>query len=261
MPDYSRYVALGDSQTEGVGDGDDLTGLRGWADRLAEHLAAANPGLTYANLAVRGLRARQIRDTQLDIALALRPDVATVMAGMNDLIRPSYDAATVSTDLEAMFAALTGSGAVVATCTFPDIGVIAPVARPLRARVVDLNERILRLAQAYGVRVVRPDLHPVTTDPRIWAVDRLHASPLGHERIAAGMAQALGVPGFDDAWTTALPPLGRPPVLSRAINESRWLATFLAPWVARRVRGRSSADGRMAKRPALLPMTGDRFVG
>lgn len=54
MTPYHRYVAIGDSQTEGVGDGDDRVGLRGWADRLAERLAAANPGLEYANLAVRG---------------------------------------------------------------------------------------------------------------------------------------------------------------------------------------------------------------
>lgn len=83
------YVALGDSQTEGVGDGDDVTGLRGWADRLAEHMARHNPGLVYANLAVRGRLAGQAHAEQLAPALALRPDVATVVAGVNDLLRPA----------------------------------------------------------------------------------------------------------------------------------------------------------------------------
>ncbi|MBI0296471.1 SGNH/GDSL hydrolase family protein, partial [Streptomyces sp. PRKS01-29] len=89
---YSRYVALGDSQTEGLGDGDDTTGLRGFADRLAEHLALGNPHFTYANLAVRGRLAAQVHAEQLAPALALRPDLATVVAGVNDFLRPRFDA-------------------------------------------------------------------------------------------------------------------------------------------------------------------------
>ncbi|MGW3402537.1 SGNH/GDSL hydrolase family protein, partial [Streptomyces zhihengii] len=114
---YLRYVALGDSQTEGLGDGDDTVGLRGWADRLAERLAEQNPGVRYANLAVRGRLAGQVRAEQLEPALALRPDLATVVAGVNDLLRPAFDADEVAGHLEAMFAALTGAGARVATLT------------------------------------------------------------------------------------------------------------------------------------------------
>ncbi len=40
---YLRYVAVGDSQTEGLLDGDEHTGYRGWADRLAELLAVHHP--------------------------------------------------------------------------------------------------------------------------------------------------------------------------------------------------------------------------
>lgn len=94
---YSRYVALGDSQTEGLGDGDDATGLRGFADRLAEHLAHGNPGLSYANLAVRGRLATQVHSEQLAPALALRPDLATVVAGVNDLLRPASTPTTSPT--------------------------------------------------------------------------------------------------------------------------------------------------------------------
>ncbi len=117
---FSRYVALGDSQTEGVGDGDDVTGLRGWADRLAEHMARHHSGLLYANLAVRGRLAGQVHAEQLAPALALRPDLATVVAGVNDLLRPRFDADEVAGHLEAMFAALTARGTRVATLTFPD---------------------------------------------------------------------------------------------------------------------------------------------
>lgn len=254
-PLFTRYVALGDSQTEGLGDGDDTIGLRGWADRLAERLAELNPELGYANLAVRGRYAHQIRAEQLEPALRLKPDVATVVAGMNDLLRPSFDADAVATELDAMFAALTSAGSRVATVTFPDIGRIVPLARPLRGRVVALNERILELSRAYDVAVLDAFEHPVTCDPRLWSSDRLHASPLGHERIAAGMADALGLPGSSRAWSEPLPALAGPNPLALARTELTWFAGFFGPWIVRRLRGRSSGDGRVAKRPELAPVS------
>ncbi|MFS8202063.1 SGNH/GDSL hydrolase family protein [Streptomyces sp. CWNU-52B] len=253
---YLRYVALGDSQTEGLGDGDDVRGLRGCADRLAEDLATRQPDLRYANLAVRGRLAGQVRAEQLAPALALRPDLATVVAGMNDLLRPRFDADEVGAHLEAMFAALTARGARVATVTFPDIARIAPLARPLGPRVLALNDRIRQAAARHGVAVAELSRHPVVTDPRLWSTDRLHASPLGHARIAAAVAHALGLPGSDDGWTHPLPTDPAPPSGLRAVaGELRWAGSFLGPWLVRRVRGRSSGDGREAKRPALLPMT------
>ncbi|MGD3108729.1 SGNH/GDSL hydrolase family protein [Streptomyces sp. YGL11-2] len=253
-PRYARYVALGDSQTEGLGDGDDTAGLRGWADRLAEHLAPHNPGLRYANLAVRGCLARHVHTEQLAPALALRPDLATVVAGVNDLLRPRFDADEVAGHLEAMFAALTAQGARVATLTFPDIARITPLARPLSRRVSTLNDRIRQAARRHGVTVAETSHHPVVTDPRLWSPDRLHASPLGHQRIAAAVAHALALPGSDDTWTHPLPPLATPAPTgwNAAVAELRWAAAFLGPWLGRRLRGRSSGDGHTAKRPHLL---------
>lgn len=253
---YARYVALGDSQTEGLCDGDEP--YRGWADRLAEHLAAAGPGLRYANLAVRGRLAAQIRAEQLEPALALEPDLATVVAGMNDMLRPKFDAARVADELEAMFAALTGAGAAVATMTFPNIARIVPITRPLLPRVLELNERITAAAARHGVTVFDTFSYDVTTDARLWHTDRLHANPLGHELIAAGMAHTLGLPGSSAAWSEPLPALPRPGRLQSAKAEAVWLATFLGPWIGRRLRGRSSGDGRAAKRPELTPLEAAR---
>ncbi|MFF8844266.1 SGNH/GDSL hydrolase family protein [Streptomyces sp. NPDC015127] len=255
-PRVLRYVALGDSQTEGLGDSDDTGGLRGWADRLAEHLAQHNPALTYANLAVRGRLARQVRAEQLAPALALRADLATVVAGVNDLLRPRFDADEVAGHLESMFAALTAQGARVATFTFPDVARITPLARPLSSRVTALNDRIRHAARRHGVTVAETGHHPVVTDPRLWSPDRLHASPLGHERIAAAMAHALVLPGSDGTWTHPLPPPETPwPTGWNATTaELRWAAVFLGPWLTRRLRGRSSGDARSAKRPHLLPV-------
>ncbi|KQV04754.1 MULTISPECIES: SGNH/GDSL hydrolase family protein [unclassified Kitasatospora] len=251
---YLRYVALGDSQTEGVGDGDDTVGLRGWADRLAEQLAAADPAVQYANLAVRGRLAGQVRAEQLGPALALRPDLATVVAGVNDLLRPGFDPARVAGELEEMFAALTGAGAQVATVTFPDVGRIVRLAKPLRPRVLELNDHIRAAAARHGVVVAETALPEASTDPRMWSTDRLHASPLGHQRIADAVADALGLPGSDDGWTRGLPPQPVPGALRATAAELRWAGAFLGPWLARRIRGRSSGDGRTARRPALLPV-------
>ncbi|MEV4083431.1 SGNH/GDSL hydrolase family protein, partial [Nonomuraea fuscirosea] len=230
-----------------------VNGHRGWADRLAEHLARANPGLRYANLAVRGRVAAQIRAEQLDAALALRPDLVTVMAGMNDIIRPGFDAAAVAGVVEEMFAALTGAGAHVVSVTFPDIAKIAPMARPLRPRVLDLNDRIRAAAARHGVALVDTFAMEFVTDARMWSVDRLHASPAGHARIAAAMAHALGLAGSDDSWMLPFPTLPPAARWRVAAGEVRWFATFAGPWMARRLRGRSSGDGRTAKRPDLTP--------
>ncbi|TCP57512.1 lysophospholipase L1-like esterase [Tamaricihabitans halophyticus] len=251
---FSRYVALGDSQTEGLNDGDDSIGYRGWADRLAEQLSQHNPDFQYANLAVRGKLAGQIRQGQLDRAVALRPDLATVVGGMNDLLRRRFDAEQVVAELSAMFAALTGIGARVVTLTYPDIGKIVPIARPLLPRVIELNARIAAAAQSYGVAVVDTFSHPITTDARIWSADRLHANPLGHARIAAAMAHALELPDSDASWTEPLPPLPPPNRWQAARAELRWVGAFAGPWLGRRIRGRSSGDGRAAKRPELRPL-------
>jgi lysophospholipase L1-like esterase len=253
MPEqqYHRYVAIGDSQTEGIGDGDDTTGYRGFADRLAARLAELNPDLLYANLAVRGKLAGEVHAEQLAPALELNPDLATVVAGLNDVLRPRFDIDAVAGHMEAMFASLTKAGATVVTVTYPNVAKIAPLARPLLPRVLALNARIREAASRHDVRVVEAFTAPVTTDARIWSEDRLHASPMGHQRIADSMAHVLSLPGADDSWTHPLPALPRPPRRTVISTELRWLSGFLGPWLSRRIRGVSSGTGRTAKRPEL----------
>ncbi|MFC6084472.1 SGNH/GDSL hydrolase family protein [Sphaerisporangium aureirubrum] len=254
---YLRYVAVGDSQTEGLNDGDETAGYRGWADRLAEMLAVGEPEFRYANLAIRGRVAARVRAEQTEAALAMEPDLVTVMAGMNDLIRPGFDARAVAAELEAMLAAFTASGARVVTFTYPDVGQIAPLVRRLRPRVLALNDHVRDAAHRHGALLVDTFPHQVTTDPRLWSPDRLHAAPLGHARIAAAVAHTLGLPGSDPTWSDPLPFLPPTPSWRRARAELTWAASFLGPWAVRRVRGRSSGDGRAPKRPALSPVLAD----
>lgn len=255
-----RFVAIGDSTTEGVGDPvdplrPDTSPLRGWADRLAERLAPLHPGLTYANLAVRGRKARQIREEQLAPALALRPDLIALTGGVNDLVRPKADLDLVLADLDAIQRAAGAAGATVLAFTLPDLSTFVPTARPVRGRLEAYNAGLHTLAHVHGSVLVDVAAHPASADPRLWAADRLHPNAEGHRRLAEAAAHALDVPGADDTWAIPLPPaqpLSRTRVVAR---ETVWTARFLVPWIGRRLRGTSSGDGRSAKRPELAPVS------
>nr|MBA3539915.1 SGNH/GDSL hydrolase family protein [Deltaproteobacteria bacterium] len=174
---FDRYVALGDSTTEGLDDPDGAGGYRGWATRLAERIATHQGALEYANLGIRGRCARQIKDEQLAPALALRPDLATVVAGMNDLLRGGFDARAIAADIGAMQRALVDRGCVVLTFTIPDISrrlAPAPLARILSLRTAALDDEIRRVSAASGAILLDLAVHDLARDPRVWSRDRLH---------------------------------------------------------------------------------------
>ena len=249
-----RYVAIGDSTVEGLEDPGPDGVYVGWADRLARHLSAVHPDLLYANLAVRGLTAAEVRATQLEPALALRPDVAVVVAGVNDVLRPRFDVAALREDLHAMHAALHGSGARVATFTMPDMSRVAPLARVLRGRIEALNEVTRETGARFGTAVADLAVEPLSGDPALWHDDRLHANSEGHRRVALALAEALGVDAGD--WRAPLPPAGADPgTVAVVVRETAWVASHLLPWLVRRALGREPAEEvRTCKRPALLPI-------
>jgi lysophospholipase L1-like esterase len=251
---FERYVALGDSTTEGLDDPDGAGGYRGWADRLAERIAAQQGALAYANLAVRGRCARQIKDEQLAPALALEPDLATVVAGMNDLLRAGFDARGVAAEIGAMQRGLIAQGCVVVTFTIPDISrrlAISPLAQLLSRRTLALDDEIRRVTAASGAVLFDVAAHALASDPRMWSRDRLHANTEGHARIAAGLAQALALPGADDAWLAPLPDPPPRGLRARVAEDLAWGRDYFVPWLWRRMQGRTTGDDRTAKRPAL----------
>jgi len=252
---FTRYVALGDSSTEGLEDPGSNGRHRGWADRLALHVAQSQgTPLLYANLAIRGRKTRHLVDEQLEPALAMRPDLATVFAGTNDIIRSNFNLDQVLSDLHTLHSALRGIGATVLTITMPDLGEVAPFAKRARPKLRSFNEGVRALCAETGALLLDVDRYPVASDPRLWHEDRLHANAEGHARIAAGLASVLGLPGFDDSWATPLPPQSAPSLASQTASELKWVAKYLTPWLMRRVLGRSSGDGVEAKRPQLMPI-------
>lgn len=253
MAQWSKYVAVGDSFTEGIGDPDDRVpgGYRGWADRVAEVLAAQNPEFGYANLAVRGRLIRPILQEQLEPAIALQPDLITMCAGGNDVIRPSSDPDDVGALFELGIQRLASTGATIVVFTGVDVG-FSPVFKRIRGKVAIYNENIRAIAQKYGALVADQWALDEVQDARLWTDDRLHMNPLGHRTVARMVLQTLGV-------ETDLQPAFPPPLELKSWRQERgedavWAKEYFGPWLKRRLTGQSSGDGVTAKRPTLMPV-------
>ncbi len=248
---YTRYVALGDSQTEGLWDGDDTIGLLGFADRLAAMIDSIYPGLHYANLAIRGKLIADVLNEQVPQALAMQPDLITVCAGMNDVIQPGRSFGRALTDLEYVYAALAESGATVVTTTFPNVAQFLPLGRLVSGRLARINKAINAAADRYEFRLV--DLYNAATmrDLDTWDIDRVHASPKGHIMFAEAAAEALNLPDSNHDWAEGSHNPTQLSFAAGAYGHLRWTQDSFIPWVWRRLRGRSSAAGRVPKRPRL----------
>jgi len=250
---YTRYVALGDSFTEGVGDPDPTrpNGLRGWADRLAEVLATKDADFRYANLAIRGRKLRAILDEQVDAAVALNPDLVTVYAGGNDLMRPSVDIDAMVGDYAEGIGKLAATGAHVLLWTGFDTGGSAIFGK-IRGRVAIYNELVRQVAEEHGATLVDFWRMREFRDWRLWDVDRLHMSSAGHERMAIAVLDVLGVEHTLNP--SPLPPRTELTKAQQRQADLDWAKSHAAPWVQRRLTGRSSGDDVSPRRPGLAPM-------
>ncbi|MEE1755448.1 SGNH/GDSL hydrolase family protein [Streptomyces sp. SP18CS02] len=247
---YTSLVAVGDSFTEGMSDLQPDGSYRGWADLLAARLAARAPGFRYANLAVRGKLIGQIVDEQVDVAAAMKADVVTLVGGLNDTLRPKCDMGRVRGLLEEAVERLAPSCRQLVLMRSP--GRDGPVMERFRPRMEELFAFVDELAGRHDALVV--DLYGarVLGDQRFWDVDRLHLTAEGHRRVAEAVWQALGLEAEDD-WRSPLPAAVRAGWASRRVADLRFAHRHLGPWIGRRLTGRSSGDGRPAKRPELLP--------
>jgi lysophospholipase L1-like esterase len=254
---WQRYIALGDSFTEGLADPDPARPVefRGWADRLADHLAAAAQGhdVEYANLAIRGRLVRQVLEEQLPVALAAEPDLVSLVAGGNDLLRPGGDPDALAALLEDAVGKLRAAGADVLLATGVDVRQ-TPIIRRIRGRVAVFNANLWSIAARTGAAVLDSWGAAWVYDFRLWDSDRIHMTDEGHRRTALAAATALGVPVEGTDWVTPLPPAPPRPLRTAVSEEVAWVRGFVAPWIARRLRGRSSGDGRVAKRPVPLAL-------
>lgn len=257
FPRWSRYVALGDSLTEGLGDTSRMPAgqCRGWADRLAQLLAHAGSAgrhpFRYANLAVRSTRVSDLVTDQVPRALALRPDLVSIFIGANDLVGRRPDAKALAEAVGSAVRALRAAGA--------DVLLVTPVlprrraAKLFAARFAAYASHLRLVAEQTGALLLDLDAHPLLTEPAMWASDRVHLRSAGHRHMAYCAAGLLGVPDAREleVLETSLHADDDPDATGAA-----WLLHDALPWVWRRVCGRRAGDGRSSKHQTYVRIDG-----
>jgi lysophospholipase L1-like esterase len=232
----TTFVALGDSTTLGIGDPvrrADGRGRawRGWAALLAEGLQ--DPSLHI--LASPGALMPDLETDQLPRALPLRPDVASVVVGVNDTLRSNFNPAVVASAAAQTVGALRAAGAQVLTMRMPDPGRMlrlpGSLARPLARRMHEVNAALDGVAERYGTLHYDAAGDSLINDPRMWAVDRLHPSERGHRLIACRYYDALAAAGVPVGVRPDPEPSNPPPT---KLAEIGWMATKGTAWVLRR---------------------------
>ena len=252
-----RIVSIGDSFTEGLGDEWPDGQERGWADRVAVGLAAEYPDqeVWYANLAIRGRLLAPIVTEQLDAALALDPPPThlTFCGGGNDMLRPGYSAQRMRTLASRVIDLCEAAGVQVIVLSGPNPSDLLPAARRIRSLGNSLTDIAESLAQdRQDVTFVDNFRDPEITRAPYWSADRLHLASLGHELVASRVLGAIGVATQPPVLTDADAPRGG------IVGQARYWRAYVLPWMWRRLRGRSSGDGREPKYPTWVRVGPER---
>jgi lysophospholipase L1-like esterase len=249
---YQRFIVCGDSYSEGMSDEVIAGKYRGWADRVADEMAKAHPGFTYVNLAIRGKLLGQVVEDQVPTALSFvtGPDtLVSFHAGANDALRPGYQADVAIALYKEAVRLIAKSGAQVMLFTvLENTGNKGRGALVWEKRFSEFNKGVREVGAEVGAIVVDANQERFFSDRRFLAFDRLHLNADGHDRCAQAVLEKLELP-FDPAWRTPLPPAKKTPwVVEKSVTVA-WFFVFALPWIIRRIRGRSSGDGRSAKYP------------
>lgn len=258
---WKRYVAIGDSLTEGLCDESRQKPgqVRGWADRLSMLLVQSRDRqgddrparLRYANLAVRSRTVADVLERQIPHALALRADLITVLIGADDLSCRRPQPAQIADRLRGGVLRLKESGAEVLIVT-PFIAPW-PLLRVLNRRTIRLATELHRIADETGALLLDFTQDPDRIDERMWATDRVHLSSYGHRVLSYRAAAMLGIPGASELGVLdALMHDDAPETRIDRISTPAWIWTHVRPWAGRRARGRTAGDGRSPKQARLI---------
>jgi acyl-CoA thioesterase I len=194
-----RYVAIGASDTVGLGATDPATGS--WPARVAKLLP---PGSAFVNVGVSGSIALQARTAQLPGALAQKPTVVSIWLAVNDM-NATIEPASFANDLGAIVDALvSGTDAKIFVGNVPDLRPVPAYKDADKAALFKLitayNGAIATIAARYPGRVVGVDLFTGSADlvsTITVSGDGFHPSDAGYQLIADRFVDAMkanGVP-------------------------------------------------------------------
>ena len=247
---FDRFIALGDSMTEGMTDEIIDGNYRGWADRVADVLATESSDFTYLNFAIRGKLLKQVVEEQIPKASKYIDGKNTLVsfhAGANDVLRPNYKPEISLPQYERGVKALTDAGATVIVFTVVDkVDGKGKTADLWHQRFSAFNENVRAVAKKYPVILFEAKDAEFLNDRRFLAFDRLHMNAEGHRRLAQAVLAGLEKP-HDKNWRDPLPPAKKKNKIISTAIATAWIITFVIPWIWRRVRGKSSGDGRSGK--------------
>ena len=158
--------------------------------------------MEFANLAVSGAQTRDVLERQTPAALAVRPDIVSVVVGVNDTLRCTFDIHAVAARLDEVYAAFTEQGALLLTACLPDpgamLGLPGALARPLARRQRGVNAVVHALSERYGAVHLHAAEGDWVTDRAMWSADRLHPGERGHRQLALRFHALLAERGHRD---------------------------------------------------------------
>lgn len=248
-----RFVGLGDSLTQGVGDprrgragfnGE----LDGWVVHFANAVRTTGQSIEVCNLAEAGARVEQVIENQLAHALGEPVDVASCLIGINDLWDANLDFGQFGERFNALFRDLCAVSPIVITATIHDVFGPFPIRAPLREKlnrnVASMNEIIRDAVGEHGLVLVDLANRADMFTSSVKAIDFLHPNRYGHQLIAAEVVSELHQRGH---FLNVEPPVARP--IRRGAHDLAHIA-----WVSGYVRrnwSRWREEGAAAKERAV----------
>ncbi|PEQ62256.1 lipase [Bacillus cereus] len=191
---WKRFVAIGDSFTEGIGDEVEGIALKSWIDHFVQ---LCEKDIEYANFAKRGLVTEEIRLQQLEKALTFNPDLVSLIAGANDVLKGRWNHDAYKNDMEFMIDTLSKAGADIIIANLPDFTVRLPFAsekkQEIKKQLLEANEVIHSLSREYKLHHVDFWNHHLVNDNTLWSKDLIHPNSKGYVKVAELIFSSLPV--------------------------------------------------------------------
>jgi lysophospholipase L1-like esterase len=224
-----RFVVLGDSAAAGIGDSDKFGNNFGWGYYLAR---AIQSPLIYANLSRPGAQSQEVRDVQLKHALDLKPDLAAVIVGGNDVLRNGFSPQRFHQNLREIVAQLSAQNSTVLLLELHDPNKLLKLPKTLAGildrRINMVNAMTRSVAEEFQTKLLQTRQIADIYSKDMWHVDRMHPSKKGHQHLAKNFRRIL----IDQIPVS---PVKISPVRVKTRKESiSWMLLKGTPWFFKR---------------------------